>query len=623
MCGICGVVGLAPLGSSVPFRRRAAASLQRLRHRGPDEMHLAFCGEGAIGATRLAIRGLESGSQPVVDPATGVVVACNGEIDNHRELRAWLTGRGHAIPQETDIAVIPALYLEHGDRFPEHLVGAFAVAVWDPRVPRVVLARDRAGEKPLFFTVRGDEVVFASELAGLASDLDLALEIDHDAIAGYLQRGCFLAPSTPFRGVSRVKPGEVVTITSGEVRARRFWSLRFAAGTDEIPSEDEFDRIFRAAVARQSDVSVPCGVFLSGGLDSSLVTAVARSVNPDRPLTAYTVRFGEASYDEGQVASRAATELGIPWETVTLGAASVRSEIEKLVSVSGEPLADPAWVPASVLSRRAVDDVRMVMVGEGADELFGGYPTYIGALLADRYSRWPRPVRSAIAALVNALPVSDKKVTVSYLLKRFVEGDEFTGLARHLVWTSQISPRLLQRLGVAGSTRRVEPLSPGHILDVVQQNDFETTLAEGLLTKADRAGMGCALELRAPFLDVGVMEFAASLPPAARVTGFTTKAFLKRYARRYLSASLVENRKRGLSVPLASWLRGPLHDWTRTLLASPRLADVGVDPKAAVGILDEHRARTADRARAIWTIVVLSIWLDWLADIRRPAAGAS
>ncbi len=618
MCGICGVVGLVSREPSGPFRRRAAASLRRLRHRGPDEVHLASAGGGAIGATRLAIRGLESGSQPVVDPGTGVVVACNGEIDNHRELRAWLTGRGHVIPQETDIAVIPGLYLEHGEAFAEHLVGAFAVAVWDPRVPCVLLARDRAGEKPLFYTVRGEEVAFASELAGLATDLDLALEIDPEAIAGYLRRGCFVAPSTPFRGVLRVRPGEVVTITSGRVRSRRFWSLRFAADAGTPPSEDAFDGVFRAAVARQSDVDVPCGVFLSGGLDSSLVAAVARNVNPGRPLTAYTIRFAEASYDEGSVASSAASVLGIPWAAVTVGSADVRREIEKLVSVSGEPLADPAWVPASILSHRAVLDVRMVLVGEGADELFGGYPTYIGALLADRYSRWPRAIKSAIAAAVSALPVSDKKVTLSYLLKRFVEGDEFTGLARHLIWTSQIPPPLLTALGVASQAPLSERALEGQILDVVQQNDFETTLAEGLLTKADRAGMGCALELRAPFLDIGVMEFAASLAAAERVRGFTTKTFLKRYARRYLPPSLVDRRKRGLSVPLASWLRGSLYDWTRALLASPRLESVGVDAAAAVAILDEHRARKADRARAVWTIVVLSVWLDWLAEIRRP-----
>jgi len=616
MCGICGVVGLESLTPSGPFRRRAAASLQRLRHRGPDEIQLADAGTGAIGATRLAIRGLHSGSQPVTERNTGIVVACNGEIDNHRELRSWLEGRGHTIPQETDIAVIPALYLEHGEAFAEHLVGAFAVAVWDPRAPRIVLARDRAGEKPLFYTVRGTEVAFASELAGLATDLDLPLEIDPDAIAGYLRRGCFVAPSTPFRGVSRVRPGEVVTITSGRVEARRFWSLKFQDGPEKDLTEDAFDDIFRKAVLRQSDVSVPCGLFLSGGIDSSLLAAVARSVRPQTPLTAYTVRFEEASYDEGSVASSAAASLGMPWATVTVGQADVRREIEKLVSVSGEPLADPAWIPASLLSRRAVEDVRLVMVGEGADELFGGYPTYIGAQLADRYARWPKPLKAAIAGLVSALPVSDKKVTVSYLLKRFVEGDEFTGLDRHLVWTSQIPPQVLQALGVGREASRAAAHDARNILDVVQQSDFETTLAEGLLTKADRAGMGCALELRAPFLDVGVMEFAAKLPAGERVSGLTTKAFLKRYARRYLPASLVDRRKRGLSVPLASWLRGPLYDWTRALLASPKLASVGIDPTAAVAILDEHRARRADRARAIWTIVVLSVWLDWLAEIR-------
>ena len=618
MCGICGVVGLATQEPSGPFRRRAAASLRRLRHRGPDEEQLAVAGGGAIGATRLAIRGLHSGSQPVVEPRSGVVVACNGEIDNHRELRAWLEGRGHVIPQETDIAVIPGLYLEHGEAFAEHLIGAFAVAVWDPRFPRMVLARDRAGEKPLFYTVRGDEVAFASELAGLATDLDIPLEIDNEAIAGYLRRGCFVAPATPFRGVFRVKPGEVVTIAAGQVQTRRFWSLRFATNPQADLSDDAFDEIFRAAVARQSDVAVPCGVFLSGGLDSSLVAAVARSVQRERPLTAFTIRFEEASYDEGSIAALAAKDLGIPWASVTVGLAEVRREIETLVSVSGEPLADPAWVPASILSRRAVEDVRLVMVGEGADELFGGYPTYIGALLADRYSRWPRPVKSAIAAAVAALPVSDKKVTISYLLKRFVEGNEFTGLSRHLVWTSQIAPQLLTALGVAPQPALSQRSLEGHILDIVQQSDFETTLAEGLLTKADRAGMGCALELRAPFLDVGVMEFAAKLPPDERVRSFTTKTFLKRYARRYLPGSLIDRRKRGLSVPLASWLRGPLYDWTRDLLASPRLASVGVDSAAAVAILDEHRARKADRARAIWTIVVLSVWLNWLADVRAP-----
>ena len=619
MCGICGVVGLSADGAGAPRERRAEGSLFRLRHRGPDETHLTPCGSGAIGATRLAIRGLASGSQPFVDRESGVIVACNGEIDNHAELRAWLAGRGRTVSMETDVAVIPGLYLELGEDFAEKLIGAFAVAIWDPRVPRVVLARDRAGEKPLFYAVRGEEVAFASELAGLAADADLALEIDRDAIAGYVRRGCFVAPSTPFKGVARVRPGEVVSVTRGRVTARRYWSLHFERDRNADTTEETFDRLFRAGVLRQSSVDVPCGVFLSGGLDSSLVTAVARAVRPDAALNAYTIRFQEESYDEGSAAGLAAKALGVPWSSVEVGSADVRREIESLVSVSGEPLADPAWVPASMLSRRAVEDVRLVMVGEGADELFGGYPTYIGALLADRYARWPGAAKAIVAAAVRSLPVSDKKVTISYLLKRFIEGDTYSGLSRHLVWTSQIPPRVLAALGVAPEPAIAAGDAGAHILDVVQKSDFETTLAEGLLTKADRAGMGCALELRAPFLDVDVIRFAASLPPDERVRGFTTKVFLKRFARRYLPSSLVDRRKRGLSVPLASWLRGPLYDWTRALVASERLAEAGIDAKAALAMLDEHRARTADRARAVWTIVVLAVWLEWLASLRRAS----
>jgi asparagine synthase (glutamine-hydrolysing) len=246
--------------------------------------------------------------------------------------------------------------------------------VGSPRFRASSSARDRAGEKPLFYTIRGDEVAFASELAGLATDHDLSLEIDSEAIAGYLRRGCFVAPSTPFHRVARVRPGEVVTIRSGRASSRRFWRLNFEPAAATALSEDAFDAVFRGAVARQSDVAVPCGVFLSGGIDSSLVAAVARSLHPERPLSAFTVRFAETSYDEGVAAESAVAALGIPWATVTVSSSDVRGEIEKLVSVSGEPLADPAWMPASILSRRAVEDVRLVMVGEGADELFGRLP---------------------------------------------------------------------------------------------------------------------------------------------------------------------------------------------------------------------------------------------------------
>ncbi len=377
---------------------------------------------------------------------------------------------------------------------------------------------------------------------------------------------------------------------------------------------DDFDRVFRESVRRQSDVDVPYGVFLSGGVDSSLVAAMARRVRPDYKLKAYTLRFSEASYDEGHFAERVAKLLGIEAVPVWVRPEAFRDGIRELVGLVGEPLADPAWIPTALLARRAAQDVKLALVGEGGDELFGGYPTYIGAQVAESYARLPRPLKQVIQRIVGAWPPSDKKVTLSFVLKKFVQGAEIEGIARHRLWTSNISPVLLQRLGVNKVPQRPVGASREALLDAVQQNDLETSLAEGLLTKADRASMRWALELRAPFLDQAVMEFAATLPPAERVRGVKTKVFLKRYALRYLPSSIVYRKKRGLSVPLAGWLRGPLHEWAESRLRSELLGEVGVDRRMALELLEEHRQCRDNHARALWTLIVLSEWLTWASN---------
>ncbi len=358
-------------------------------------------------------------------------------------------------------------------------------------------------------------------------------------------------------------------------------------------------------------MDVPYGVFLSGGVDSSLVSAVARSVRPDYKLKAYTLRFSEGSYDEGHFAVQVAKLLGIEAVPVWVKPEAFSEGIGELVSLVGEPLADPAWIPTALLARHAAQEMKLALVGEGGDELFGGYPTYSGAQLAERFAGLPGPLKAAIKRVVEAWPPSDKKVTLSFVLKKFVQGAEMDGVARHLLWTSNISPALLHRLGVDKLQQRFIDRSTEALLDVVQQNDLETSLAEGLLTKADRASMRSALELRAPFLDQPVMEFAATLPPAERVSGLKTKVFLKRYAERYLPKAIVYRKKRGLSVPLPGWLRGPLYEWAESRLNSDLLGEAGVDRKAALELLEEHRRRRADHARALWTLIVLSEWLSW------------
>jgi asparagine synthase (glutamine-hydrolysing) len=623
MCGICGIVspagGSIPAGAPLRLDAQIWPMLERMDHRGPQGPGVRSCGAATFGTQRLAIRGVEDGLQPLTDPGSGIIAVCNGEIDNHVELRKWLASRGRAVAQATDVAILPALYLELGESFVDRLDGVFAIAVWDPRTDLLILARDRAGERSLFYRLDSGRVCFATELAALVAGTDSEVTVDPSAIADYLRHGCFVAPDSPVAGIRKIRPGEIVTFRGADVRHRRYWRWPIVTTPKAAPSVARFDTIFRNAVRRQSDVDVDYGFFLSGGLDSSLVAAVARSISPDRNTPCYTLRFAEPSYDEGAYAERVAKRLGLDMVSVPVTPGHFIEELPRLVRRVGEPLADPAWIPTSILARAAARDVRIVFAGEGGDELFGGYPTYLGAGLARRYDRLPGIIRAAARTLASALPSSDRKMPLSVLLKRFVDADGLDPESRHRLWTASIPPEILMRLGVAMQPPQ-DPSAPElSLLDRLQLHDFETTLAEGLLTKADRGGMSASLEIRAPFLDRTVVEFCATLPADARVRGLTTKRFLKQYAEKYLPADIVHRRKRGLSVPLASWLRGPLRAWADEKLRAGRLIAAGLDPAAAQALLNDHVSRRADYARPLWALLVLDEWLGWALE--RPAPG--
>jgi asparagine synthase (glutamine-hydrolysing) len=588
--------------------------LESLSHRGPDATGQVDTDLAVFGATRLAIRGLtDQPNQPMADAKSGVIAVCNGEIDNHRELARWLADRGRPVQKETDIAVIPGLYLELGEAFATRLVGAFAIAVWDLRNQRLILVRDRAGERPLFYARNQNEIIFATEIAALVGHNGLHVNLDQEALRKYLQFGIFPSPDTPFGEIRKVAPGELIQFDKTGMCRNSYWRWQITETAKQSPSLEAFDQIFRNAIGRQSDVDVEFGVFLSGGIDSSLVSAVVRSLHPKRPLKAYTLCFDEQSFDEGRFAAEVAKQLKMELVTVQVKPDDVRIGLKSLIHMVGEPLADPAWIPTTLLAQRAAQESKMAFVGEGADELFGGYPTYIGVEVAERFAQLPSWLGLAIRRVIGALPPSEKKVTISFLLKRFMEGAGSNDMTRHRLWVSNITPALLRRLGVAPIQFESSDAGSDHLLDRAQRWDLETGLAEGLLTKADRASMSSALELRAPFLDKTVMEFAKSLRVEDRVRGFKTKVFLKRYARRYLPNNIVNRRKRGLSVPIASWLRGPLKEWAIATLEKGRLEQVGIHTSAAMELFSEHCQRKADHARAIWTLLVLGEWLDWVA----------
>jgi asparagine synthase (glutamine-hydrolysing) len=614
MCGICGNVAFSSLRFPDAAHLRVKAMLRSLSHRGPDATGQVDTDLAILGATRLAIRGLtDQPSQPMADEQSGVIAVCNGEIDNYRELARWLADRGRPVQQESDVAVIPGLYLELGKAFARQLVGAFAIALWDLRNRRLILVRDRAGERPLFYARNQNEIIFATEIAALVAHSRLPINLDQEALRKYLQFGIFPSPDTPFGEIRKVAPGELIQFDKTGMFRESYWRWQITETAKQRPSLDGFDQTFRSAVGRQSDVDVDFGVFLSGGIDSSLVSAVVRSLHPTRRLKAYTLRFDEQSFDEGRFAALVAKQFKMELVTVQVKPDDVRIGLKSLIRMVGEPLADPAWIPTTLLAQRAAQESKMALVGEGADELFGGYPTYIGVGVAERFAQLPSWLRFAIRRVIGTLPHSEKKVTISFLLKRFVEGAGWNDMARHRLWVSNITPALLRRLGVTPIKFESNDAGGGDLLDRTQRWDLETLLAEGLLTKADRASMSSALELRAPFLDEAVMEFAKSLRTEDRVRGFKTKVFLKRYARRYLPNHIVNRRKRGLSVPISSWLRGPLKEWATAMFEKGRLEQLGIHTPSAMELFSEHCQRKADHARALWTLLVLGEWLDWVA----------
>jgi asparagine synthase (glutamine-hydrolysing) len=594
--------------------------LQALAHRGPHgDAHISRPGL-AMATNRLAIRGVDRHQPPLLEYEAGVVVACNGEIDNHRELRRSLAEAGHDITATTDVAVLAPLYLEQGLSFLEHVQGVFALALWDGRHQRLILARDRAGERHLYYALIGQTVYFASELAALVKACQPDVQIDPAGLAHYLRSGYCPAPTSPLKHIHKVAPGEMIVIEPGGVRHQRYWQFPAEKATT-APSVQAFDPIFREAVRRQSDIDVDYGVLLSGGIDSALMTAVARSVRPEQKVSAYCIRFAEESFDEGQYAGQLARELGCGFIEVTVSAQDIPRTLRELIRANGEPLADPAWIPLSLVTKRAAQDVRLLLAGEGADELFGGYPTYLGARWASHYANLPSPVKALAQRAIESLPTSDKKVTLSFLLKRFIRGQELDGLARHLLWTASIPPAWQQRLGIAPPSDDTQH-DATRLIDTIQRYDFGHSLPDALMAKADRGAMLHGVEIRAPFLDQSVIEFAATLPVEARVRGLTTKVFLKQYALNYLPKQVVTRRKRGLSVPLASWLRGPLRDWAQAHLSSGVLAEVGIDLRETQALFAEHQSRVSDHARAIWTLVVLSEWLQWL-DSERVAVSVA
>jgi asparagine synthase (glutamine-hydrolysing) len=619
MCGICGIA--SPVGP--PDADRLAAMSRALVHRGPDSGGEHLDGPVALAARRLSIIDLEGGDQPIASEDGSCVVVQNGEIYNFPELRRELEREGHVFRTRCDTEIHLHLYERYGPEYARRLRGMFAVALWDAKRRRLVLARDRYGIKPLYYRHVGGVLEFASELRALPRG-----EIDLDALEAFLAFNSIPAPYSIFRETRKLPAGHVlVWEEDGNVHLDRY-ARPGPVNVEELRADDEAELIeelrarLRDSVRAHLLADVPVGVLLSGGVDSAVLAALAAQETSE-PLHTFTIGFEERSFDERADARRVAEryetnhhELLVKPDPTLL--------LQTLADVFDEPFADSSALPTYLVSKLAAEHVKVALSGEGGDELFGGYYTYAADLLADRFGALARLARP----LVERLPTSTAKASFDYKAKRFVRAAHLPPLERHHGWKeifsaetrSELTGRTASFDPVDVYRRRYRETESADGLSRLQDVDFGIYLVDDLLVKTDRASMAHSLEARVPFLDSVVTNFAFALPTKHKVRGLSKKVLLRKAAEPLLPREVVHGRKRGFSIPAAAWLRGELAPFARETLSPATLGRQGFfDPHVVSRLLGEHVAGIEDRSRQLWGLLAFTLWYERHVEQEPPS----
>jgi asparagine synthase (glutamine-hydrolysing) len=631
---MCGIVGIATLDPSAPPESAAMRPmLERVRRRGPDGEGIHAVAGAVLGVRRLAIIDLERGNQPLrgAHPETAIVV--NGEVYNFRELAAALPDGGRSLRTGSDAEVAAHAYDAWGLDFLDRLEGMYAIALWDGRRRRLVLARDRLGEKPLYYGVSGGRLAFASDLRAVLACPGFPAEIDFEALASYLVLEYVPAPRSILRGIAKLPPATALVLEDGRIEMRPYWRLadHLSAGRGSSPPPREGHASYGAAVRRLREIldravgsrlvsDVPRGIFLSGGVDSATVAALAARRGP---VETFSVGLEDRAFDERPFSRLVASRLGSRHHERLLRIEDILTLVPRLPQILDEPLGDASILPTALLSAFARERVTVALGGEGGDELFAGYPMHRGHRVAPFYRALPRPARAAIRGLARWLPVRHGNFTFPFKVTRFLRGADLPAPENHILWMSSFSGSELARLltpeafaaaggaeapsrtvaGVWAESAGAQPLARATHLDA------RTYLPDDILMKVDRAGMAVALEVRSPFLCRELVEFAMGLPDAWRMRGLTGKRILRDAVRGLVPPEILRRPKMGFGVPMGAWLRGPLRPLCRELLSPAAVRSAGLFQAGEVErLVRDHEEGRADNRKPLWTLMVFELW---------------
>jgi len=638
MCGISGAVRVAEHGTIDPCALQAMR--EAMVHRGPDSAGMVVFETAGLAMRRLAIIDVVSGQQPLTGEDEQIHVVCNGEIYNYRELRVLLERAGHVFRTFSDCEVIVHAYEEYGDDFLTRLNGMFALAVWDQRHQRLVLARDRVGIKPLFYARHEGLLLFASEPKALLAYPGFPRALDPVALDQYLTYQYVPTPKSIYAGINKLRPGHALSVEGGCITERPYWELDLScdatlARTSEVELADQLWRVLRESVRLELVSDVPLGVFLSGGIDSSAVVAAMADLGTSDVRT-FSIGFSEPSFDESGYARRVAAQLGTDHSELILEPRMLWELVPSLASLLDEPLADASIVPTYLLSRFTRRHVTVALGGDGGDELFAGYSTLQAHRLAGYYARIPGFLRErAIAPAVRRLPVSHANLSLDFRAKRFVQGTELPLPLRHHLWLGPCSPSERQELlhpellRTIGSTDAFEALGE-HVacsaayddLTQVLYLDMKMYLESDILAKVDRASMACSLEVRVPLLNALMLDFATRLPIDLKLRRLTRKYLLRKALAGRLPQQIIDRPKKGFGLPVSKWLGTDLRSLMLDLLSEDRLRRQGVfNSEYVTRLIGEHLQKRRDNRMVLWALVVFQLWYERYLTPEVAAAG--
>ena len=605
--------------------------MESIVHRGPNQQGVFESEAVSLGAARLKIIDIEGGDQPILSGDGDTVIVFNGEIYNHLELRRELEQRGHRFRTHSDTETVLHAFLEWDTDCFARLRGMFAVALWQERERRLVLARDRMGIKPLYISRQGDDLYFGSELKAILIHPEIERWLSRDGLDCYLSLNYVPAPWTLVEGIEKLLPGHWMEWRRGAIRTESYWSLPRGGEQKWTPqdAEGELDRLLKQSVQEHLVSDVPLGVWLSGGLDSSSLVHYAAQASAS-PLKTFSITFRGRSFDEANYARQVADFYGTDHTELDLNVEQdLPGAISELAYYCDEPNADSGALPVWFLSRLTKAGATVALSGEGADELFGGYLMQRASLLARNARRLPPPVLRAMLAMAELWPVSNDKIGFEYKLKRFLKGCLMPPARAHVHWSGtfdDVEKRSLVQPTLPAALDSVlrQLTRDGDNLPAYLRFDQQYFLSDNILTKVDHTSMAHAVEVRPPFLDHRIVEFAGSLPAGMKIQGSRQKVILRNLMRGKLSPAILNRKKIGFDIPTHDWFRGPLRPLLEEAVAfaSAEHSDFFRISKIEADVR-EHLDRRANLGYHLWGLMTLFFWMKkWGIQTRTPAGSA-